>query len=121
MHRGQPFPLLLDPKQSVSYVYVHIRYCASMCRCVRVCICTVYGYVCGGHTPEYVFVCHSNYIIIYSLCSGKEADVCRPFQWVQGVHRVCPPSEREMLRQRMQTCELFVFFSTRLCVSPLFC
>lgn len=51
---------------------------------------------------------------ISPLCSGKEADVCRPFQWVQGVHRVCPPSEREMLWQCMQTCKLIVFYFTRL-------
>ncbi|TMS20444.1 hypothetical protein E3U43_006937 [Larimichthys crocea] len=38
---------------------------------------------------------------------GKEADVCRPFQWVQGVHRVCPPPEREMLWQRVQTLSIW--------------
>lgn len=54
-----------------------------------------------------------------SFCSDKEADVHGPFQWVQGVHRVCPTSEREMLWQRVQTCEPFDFLCTRLCVSPL--
>lgn len=60
MLRGHPFPLLLDPKQSVSYVYVRIQYYARVYLSVRVCICTVYGYACGGHTPAYVFVCHAN-------------------------------------------------------------
>lgn len=62
----------------------------------------------GGHTPEYVFVCYSNSIIICGQCAGEAADVRRPFQWLQGVHRVCPPPEREVLRQRLQTRELFV-------------
>lgn len=46
--------------------------------------------------------------MICGQCAGEAADVRRPFQRPQGDHRVCPPPEREVLRQRLQTRELLL-------------